>query len=91
MDLVQGRLTEINISISTLSGWVNMDKHIEELQFKGDMQMLGEEMWAVVNSAMIDFDKEIQGLKATVVYMDDELQACRDEIEAYKVRIDAHE
>jgi len=44
MDLVQGRLTEINISISTLSGWVNMDKHIEELQFKGDMQMLGEEM-----------------------------------------------
>jgi len=40
---------------------------------------------------MIDFDKEIQGLKATVVYMDDELQACRDEIEAYKVRIDAHE
>ena len=47
--------------MSSLGGRVdNMEKCIEKLEFKGDMEDLRGEMQAVANSVVVDFNKEIQ-------------------------------
>jgi len=58
--LVEERLAEINITIAALTGGVDdMDKCIEELQSKADMEELRGEMQAVVNSVVADFNMEV--------------------------------
>jgi len=39
----------------------------------------------VINFAVADFKREIQALRALVTAKDGELQACKAEVEAYKV------
>ena len=40
----------------------DLDKHIEELEVKGDMEKLCGKMQVAVNSIVTDFNKEIQAL-----------------------------
>ena len=48
------------------------------------MEEFREEMQAVVNSMVVDFNKEIKALQMTEPANKWELQACRAEVEAYE-------
>ena len=85
MVLVNERLVEINTSISTLTGSIkDMDKPIEELESKGDMEELSVKMQAAMNSIVADINKEIQTFCAS---KDGKLQACKAEVEAFKAKV----
>ena len=80
------RLVEINTSMLSLIARVNnIDKRIEELESKRDMEELHGEIHALVNSIVVDFNKKNQALQALAATKDGELQAYK--IKAYKVRV----
>jgi len=84
------RLTEINKSVATLTGSVDdMEKHLEELESMGDFKELCGEVQVAVYSVVADINKEVQALSASEAAYDEELKACRAEVEAYKTRVEA--
>ena len=67
-----------------------MDKHIKELEFKGDVEELLVEMQATMNSILVDFNKEIQAFQALDAAREGKLQVFKAEIEAYKVEVEGY-
>ena len=60
MDLVEERLSEINNTVSVLTGRVDdMDRRIEELEYERDMEELYGEMQMAMTSVVADFRKEL--------------------------------
>jgi len=90
--LVDDKLAEVNNSIITLTGRVDkMEKCIEELESKGDLEELREKMQVAVNFVVADVNKEVQALRASKATQGKELKASRAERVAYKTRVEALE
>jgi len=90
--LVDDKLVEVNDSIITLTGRVDeMENRIKELRSEEDFEELLGEMEVAVNSIVADVNGEIQALRASKVTQEEELKACRAEVESYKTKIEALE
>ena len=90
--LVDDKLAEVNNSIITLTGRVDeMETHIKKLESKGDLEELRGEMQVAVNSVVADVNGKIQALRASKAAQEEELKACRAEVESYKIKVEALE
>ena len=90
--LVNDKLAEVNNSIITLTSRVDeMETRIKELESEGDLEELRGEMQLAVNSVVADVNKEILALRALKVAQEEELKACRAEVESYKAKVEALE
>ena len=86
--LVDDKLAEVNNSIITLTGRVDeiRDSH-QGARVRGDLEELRGEMQVAVNSVVADVNGEIQALRASKAAQQEELRACRAEVESYKTRV----
>ena len=90
--LVDDKLVEVNDSIITLTGRVDeMEKRIKELESERELEELCGEMQVAINSIVADVSKEVQALRVSEATQGEELKACKAEIEAYKIRVEALE
>jgi len=64
-----------------------MDKCVEELKSIGDMEELRGKMQAAMKTMAADINKKIISFQASDSVKDGELQACKVEVEAWKVEV----
>ena len=90
--LVDDKLVEVNNSIISLTGRVDeMETRIKELESEGDLEELRWEMQVAMNSVVADVNGEIHALQASKAAQEEELKACRAEVESYKIKVEAVE
>ena len=82
------RLTEINKSMTTLTGRVDdMNKFLKEMESMGDFKLLRGEVQAKVKSMVANVNNEIEALKASEAAKDAKIQAHEARMEALEAQL----